>query len=359
MEYMIGIIGGYGNIGQWAATLLYENLQESIKIGGRSREKFDSFIKINKLPKAQYQYADIDDKKSIQEFASGCTSVLNCAGPTYDKSSGLGQIMRSMNIKYADVGYASKQQTDMENNQSNILCKAGAIPGLSGLLPRYLAMKFDKVFSMEFYYQALGRFTKTAAEDYLKGIFINTKGEMPRKRECETRLLPLSSTAVNLYPYYDGESDYVRRKLSLDTGQWFMALEGECTKNFMNRMGALLTGNKGKIIEELCNATYIDTLGRKDYAGFVIQMKGEKDGKQKVKTLLLKGDSPEYLTGAVAASAVIAMERMTINTETGELYSMDKVQEFMQILEKIGQGIQIHIENKSIEELLVTEEGEI
>ena len=73
----------------------------------------------------------------------------------------------------------------------------------------------------------------------------------------------------------------------------------------------------------------------------------------------MKGDSPEYLTGAVAASAVIAMEKMTINTETGELYSMDKVQEFMQILEKMGQGIQIHIENKSIEELLVTEEGEI
>lgn len=94
--------------------------------------------------------------------------ILNCAGPGSIimhpnwKSSGIEQELGM------DVGYGKvDDQIFKRYGDKRILCKAGAIPGLSGRVkPKYLAQQFEEIHQIEAYYCALGKFTKTAAADY-------------------------------------------------------------------------------------------------------------------------------------------------------------------------------------------------
>ena len=78
---MIGIIGGYGEVGHHACMMLQKWGKQSLKIGGRNPEKGKELYG-NVLPDARWEKVDVTDKDSIASFITGCELVLNCAAPS-------------------------------------------------------------------------------------------------------------------------------------------------------------------------------------------------------------------------------------------------------------------------------------
>ena len=358
---MIGIIGGGGNVGQWATQALTRFSSAYIKVGGRNKEQFEKLAR--SLPdNAAVEFRQVDFKNihSVKQFAEDCTIILNCAGPTYNHASELAEAVLNMGIGYVDVGYGkAMDQIFKRYGDKRILCKAGAIPGLSGVLPKYLAQQFEEIHQIEVYYCALGKFTKTAAADYLDGVFDNRMELPSKRREARRKLLPLSINEAYLYPYYDEECEHVERITKCNVSKWFMALEGECTHNFMNTAADSYKMDSDKAVEDLCLATYVDTLGRTEYAGFVIQISGETAGKHMIRTMQVKAPTAEYMTGTVAAASALLLDHTKELKIGGELGKIKEVNEFFSILDRIGQRLLISIVDKSIEDLTAVEEGEI
>lgn len=358
---MIGIIGGYGNVGQWAARALLRYADKRIRVGGRNEERFRTWANtLSDSGTVEFMHVDFRDINSVKQFAEGCTIILNCSGPTYSCSSKLAEVILSMGIGYVDAGYDRAMSRIYEKfGDGKVLCKAGAIPGLSGLLPMYLAQQFDKVNQIEVYYCALGKFTKTAATDYLNGIFGNRTKVPLKRREEKRKLLPFSAEEAYLYPYYDEECEHVQQITKCDMSRWFMALAGECTNKFMFTAVDSYKADPDKAVKDLCMAAYVDTLGRSEYAGFVIQISGEAAGKQIIRTLLVKAPTAEYMTGIAAAASVILLNDKKELDVGGEPGKIKDVREFFEIFRRIGRELQINIQAESIEDLMAVEEGEI
>ena len=358
---MIGIIGGSGNVGQWATRILSHYSTTDIKVGGRNKKKFEDLANLlSDNAHVEFKQVDFRDICSVKNFAENCTIILNCAGPTYNHASGLAEVILNMGIGYVDVGYGKRMdEINGSFRERRILYKAGSIPGLSGILPRYLAQQFEEVSQMEIYYCALGKFTKTAASDYLNGIFDGIEELPVKRREARRKLLPLSMNETYLYPYYDEECKYVEQYIKCSGSKWFMALEGESINKFMSMAFDNYKMDFDKAVDNLCLATYVDTLGRTEYAGFVIQISGVSKGKHITRTLQVKAPNAEYMTGTVAAASVLLMENKGELKFGGDMGRIAEVNDFIEILKRVGDRLQISVGTKSIEDLVVVEEGEI
>jgi len=357
---MIGIIGGYGSVGRWAVKSLSKHMDEIIKVGGRSKTAYEMCVERHQLKHTEFAKVDFADLNSVRQFAKGCRLILNCAGPTFGRSLKVADTVLGLGSCYVDVGFDNHMDELFKRyNNRNLLCKAGAIPGLSGLLPRYLANKLGQAEQVVVYYSALGKFSKTASEDYLNGIFGSGIAVTGKRKEVERKLLPLSSQESYLYPYYDSECDYVSRSLQPASCKWFMALEGESSNMFMSNAGELYLQNQERAIAGLCDASYADTLSNSEYAGFVVQTSGIGNGMDMCQTLYLKAPSPEYLTGTATAAAVLLTDKYCGLTGGSELSMIQDVEGYLEILKEIGTAIEIRIETGTIADLLIQEEGEI
>lgn len=358
---MIGIIGGCGNVGRWATYVLSQYYRLCIRVGGRNSEHFKTIEKsLIHNHDIKFKAIDVMDINSVQAFAKDCTIILNCSGPTYNYASKLAEVILSMGIGYVDVGYSKDMQNIYEKfGDKKIICKAGAIPGLSGVLPQYLAQKFTKVKQLDVYYRALGKFTQTAAADYLAGAISGSIGLPLFHRAIERKILPLSINESYIYQYYDSECEYVDRQIKCEASRWFMAVDGECTNKLLSMNKGISKSDIAKVAQELCVASYVDTLGRTEYASFIIQISGENADKHFINTLLMMAPSAEYVAGVVAASSVILLKNKGKLINGGELYKIKELTSFIDIMLKIGQNIQINILDKSIDELIANEEGEI
>lgn len=357
---MIGIIGGYGSVGQWAAKSLTEHMEDMIRVGGRNKAVYAMCAERHQLIHTEFARVDFTDLDSVRQFAKGCRLILNCAGPAFGRSLKVADTILNMGSCYVDVGFDNHMdELFKQYDNRNLLCKAGAIPGLSGLLPRYLAERVQQADQVEVYYSALGKFSKTASEDYLNGIFGNGTAVTGKRKEAERKLLPLSSQESYLYPYYDSECDYVSQSIQPAGCKWFMTLEGESTNMFMSNAAELYVRNKERAIEGLRDASYADTLGKNEYAGFAVQVSGTVSDMDICQTLYLKAPSPEYLTGTAAAAAVLLTDKYCGLTGGSELSMIQDVEGYLEILKEIGKAIEIRIETGTIADLLIQEEGEI
>src|SRR5437762_12354893 len=145
---MIGILGAGGEVGRATARLL--DGRAELRLGGRR------------------------DHESLDRFCAGCDVVVNCtaaparelvaaaamgAGAHYVDPAGDGLLLDRM----AGVCRAHPGRT--------ALLAAGASPGLTGLLPRWLAGQgFDRPLALTGYACAMDRFSPGSAADFLASL---------------------------------------------------------------------------------------------------------------------------------------------------------------------------------------------
>jgi hypothetical protein len=312
---VIGILGGYGAVGGHAASLLARWGAGPLRIGGRDDVRAKQFTATH-LPGAEAVAVDIDEAGSLAAFVRGCDLVVNCAGPSHRTSQRVTFAALMAGAHLVDAGGGGRlDHVRTAVGDRTVLYDAGALPGLSGLLPHWLAAgHFDAAHGLIAYNVVLDRFTTTGADDYLDGV-LGDAGEPLAVRRDGTRRsgaparragvrLPYVPREVTAFPYLDAEGERVARGLSLTHGSWYTAVDGE-------HLAAALASARGQAREDavaaLCRATALDTAGRTPYVTLLVQLDGTRAGRAVTRTAVLRAPGISRLTGAVTAVAALAV----------------------------------------------------
>jgi hypothetical protein len=320
MQPLIGIVGGSGAIGRLVAQRLSAGAYE-VRIGNRHPGRHtepDALLGRS----AEYLYADANDEPSLHHFCTDCLAVVNCVGPSWNVSERIAQAALDAGAHYIDLsGDATLMLRlvglDLESRRRTAVLSAGLMPGLSGLLPRYLATEFDAPQRLTAYVAILDRFSHGAAADYLAGLDQSEPCAAwragARARQALRRLndvdLPFFTARVAAYPYLNDEAERTARHLALDESDWYAVFEGRHVPAMLTRFATAKPCDEfalGRGVAELMDAAALDVAGRAPYQRLLFELAGAAAGRQSKKSLVLWGTSTPRITAAVAALATEA-----------------------------------------------------
>ncbi|MFJ1729957.1 saccharopine dehydrogenase NADP-binding domain-containing protein [Streptomyces sp. NPDC088254] len=316
---MIGVLGGYGAVGGHAARLLARWGAGPLRIGGRDDVRAKRFVAAHLAgTEAEAAAVDVDDAASLAAFVRGCDLVVHCAGPSHRTSERVTFAALMAGADMVDAGGGGRlDRVRTAVGERTALYDAGALPGLSGLLPRWLAAEhFDSVHRLTAYAGVLDRFTETGAHDYLDGVLDGTTEPLAAWRDGARRggalqrlngqQLPHFAREVVTLPYLDAEGERLARDLSLTHGNWFTAVDGE---HLAAALDAARSLDRADAVVALCRAAALDTAGRSPYVTLLAQLDGTRAGRSVTRTAILRAPGISQLTGAVTAVAALAALR--------------------------------------------------
>jgi hypothetical protein len=312
----IGVVGGYGAVGAAAVRALAAARAGSLRIGGRDG---DRALELAARHGAVGMAVDAIDVRSLERFCAGCDVVVNCAGPSCAIRDSVARAAADAGAAYVDAagddmlydalaGAARRPRT--------AVVSAGMTPGLSALLPRFLAAHLDRPRSLTAYAGGRDRFTRTAAVDYADALAggygtpnaawdtaLGVRGYLaPRIDER----LPFFPRPVLAQPFLSTETERVARRLRLEEARWYTVLDGDHVRAALTRLRAESSYAAGAALER---ASALDLVDAAPYQLFVLQVDGEDDGEPATRTLVARGTTASVLTGTVAAVATLAVLR--------------------------------------------------
>lgn len=338
---MIGILGGFGATGREVTRLLCKAGERSLRAGSRNPQP---------TPWAQSCFVDVSDPHSLMNFARGCRLIVNCAAPSVRLSQKVANRLHSAGIPLVDAGgidCPAQLSHPAGKPASSALFAAGALPGLSGILPAWLAGKIDQAASLQCWFGVFDRFTPGGAEDYLDGVLrASATMATPQPRRSNVTL-PFFPRPVQLQPYEDEESRLVQARTGVKQSRCCLALDGEHLVRALETARAL---SRTDAINSVVQASALDVAGRRPWVTFLIQADGVSDGNRTSQTLLLKAESIAQLTAACAATSarwllqqpapVVGLAAECIDSST-----------FMSLFTREQTGIDIELFDGGIEQL--------
>lgn len=290
---MIGVVGATGEVGSHAVRALRALGVGPLRVGG-SRD------------------VDFRDPRSLDRFAAGCRVLVNCAGPAYLVGDRVVQAAARAGADHVDASDPEGSFVD-----GRVVVGAGLQPGLTGLLPRWLArQEFDTAHGLIMHLGVLDRFTAAAADDYLAAADDGEalaawrdgrRSGVLTRRTGET--LPFFPGEVSLLPYLNAESVRVAETLGLTRGEWYTAVSGDHVRAAFDRARSL---ERADAVAALCRASALDLVGREPHVVLQARMDGVRAGETVTRTAVLRGRGNGEVTGALTALAVLAVIRREV-----------------------------------------------
>jgi hypothetical protein len=170
-----GIVGGYGATGRVVVSELWKSCHGEILIGGRDLAKgralaaeFDRRVSAAHL--------DALDSRSLEDFCSGSSIIVNCSGPLKALEDRVAQVALRRRCHYIDPGGFSfvKERLLLHNREIadlglSFVLSAGWIPGISEILPVYAdaqaRTRMDTIESVAVYFGDGSVWSTTALRD--------------------------------------------------------------------------------------------------------------------------------------------------------------------------------------------------
>lgn len=321
MEHVdIGIIGAAGAVGRAAYQELYRQGLRNIRIGGRTISNGEQLSAVSLGGPAEVMTVDVYDESSLRRFCDGCRVVLNCAGPSFRILDRVARAAIEAGADYVDPGgdrpLYERLNTDVIRMRHRVsVLTAGMMPGLSGLLPRWLVRQgFDRAERLTLYVGGLGRLSVASAADYVLSIeaardeALNAWiGGAPAVRVLEPLVgldLPFFRPGVTAHPFLSAEAERVARDLRLNDLSWYAVFDGQ------HLLQALARAQSQRLTEsaaELMKGAALDLFGQEPYQVMLLEMSGVCGDTPVERTLVLRARSAQELTGTVAALATVAV----------------------------------------------------
>lgn len=314
---IVGLVGGSGGVGQVVARRLCKTVK--LRVGGRRTALVQATVTDLLEGHGDVVGLDVMNAESLSRFCAGCDLIINCAAPYSLIGSRVARAALVANADYVDPAGDERLQRELTQAPERsaaaraVLC-AGMLPGLSGLLPRYLALTMDRGQQLVAYVGVLDRFTPGSAADFLAGLEGSESLAAWRQGRRVSRALkrladvslPFFSTQVTVHPYLNHEGERIARLLQLETADWYNVFEGDHVLSAMSRLGGV--GDvPANAAGELIKAAELDLAGRDPYQIFLLQLDGIRSGGRATRSLFVRSADSNELTGAVAAVAAEAL----------------------------------------------------
>ena len=170
-----GIVGGYGATGRVVVSELWKSCEGKILIGGRDLAKGTALAGElgNRVSAA---HLDVLDGRSLDDFCSQCSIIVNCAGPVLVLQDRVAQAAFRRNCHYIDVAGLTFVKERMLPHSREIadlglsfVVSAGWMPGISELVPVYTnaqaRAQMDTIESLTVFFGDSGEWSDNALRD--------------------------------------------------------------------------------------------------------------------------------------------------------------------------------------------------
>lgn len=326
----LAVLGGYGDVGHeasraWLRLRALSGADARLRIGGRDLQAARECAERLRVSASESGRAartitieamavDLFDAESLRAFVGGSRAVLNCAGPSHRIGDRVARATLAAGADYIDAAgddalHALLDPADYQSSGRRALLSAGMQPGLSALLPRWLATHLPRPLRLTSYLGLNDRFTAVAADDYLHGAADGNSEPLAAWRDRGRRAgasrrqrdttLPFFNGPVAVLPYLNREGERLARVLNLRDGDWHSAIEGRHVLAAFDRAHAL---PREEAIALLRHASALDLAGRRPTATLLCQLDGENSSV----SVLLRAPGNAALSGGFAAVAVQA-----------------------------------------------------
>lgn len=142
MSGPVGILGGSGTVGRVAVRRLAG--LSPLRIGARDPHRAHATAESVDGAEVEVATVDLHDPARLADFCAGCSTVINCAGPSYQVLDTVARAALAAGAHYVDAAgdavalRALTAEAPDELATRSAVFSAGLMPGLSGLLPRLL-----------------------------------------------------------------------------------------------------------------------------------------------------------------------------------------------------------------------------
>ena len=168
----IGIVGASGAVGRTAVGMLQYLEQGGLRLGARRVGNVDEIAATDFGAGGEVRFVDADQPESLDRFCDGCSVVINCAAPGSRELVATSAL--AAGAHYVDPGgdeaFLELIQSGVRPGQTALL-GAGAMPGVSGLLPRWMASQgFARSEKLTAYVASMDHLTPGAAVEFVQSI---------------------------------------------------------------------------------------------------------------------------------------------------------------------------------------------
>ncbi|MEH1015782.1 saccharopine dehydrogenase NADP-binding domain-containing protein [Micromonospora sp. CPCC 206060] len=320
----IGILGGYGAVGSAVARRLHRSGAGPLLIAGRDRTQAEKLVHALGTGDvaAEPVTVDLDDPTALDRFAARCRLLVNCAGPSYQVLDTVARAALRNGTDYVDAAgddpvflrlHTGDGAHEWHAAGRTALLSAGALPGLSGLLPRHLAHTVGQATRIDAYLGGVASLTPAAAGDVLlsRGPEHGTPGASWRDGAVRERSLAprrgLSLAAfprpVDAFPFLSTEATRLARALALRQVNWYTAFGGDRLPEQLALSWALGDTDTSDLI----SAAAEDVRRHGSWYSQEFHIWDGDDAGPPAAVLSLVGDDSYELSGFVAAAAAIAV----------------------------------------------------
>jgi saccharopine dehydrogenase-like NADP-dependent oxidoreductase len=181
MTVLVGVVGGYGAVGGAVARQLHQwfagsGVDGRLRIGGRRLDGAQRLVSGELAGQGEAMTVDVYDDEALRRFCTGCRVVVNASAASYLVVDRVATAALAAGADYVDAGgdcplFDRLVPLGLADTGRRALVTAGMMPGLTGLLPRWLAgLGYRKVRRLIAYVGVMDRLTPAGAVDYLLSL---------------------------------------------------------------------------------------------------------------------------------------------------------------------------------------------
>lgn len=309
--------------------------------------------------------------EALDRFCAGCDLVVNCASPAGGLRDAIAAAALRAGAGYLDPGGGESDLARLGglcSGQATLVLGAGVQPGLSELVPRWLASQgAGHPLALTAYLATLDRMTPGSAAEFLAGLADRdgrsgalwlAGARLPGRLAPEAdAVVPFFPDPVVAYPYLNAETARLGRLLPIEEIRWFTVFEsGGALPAVLARLGqqATVNGDHRDLVSELIGAAAADLGWRQP----VQQLVCELAGRGATRVAVLRATSTYELTATVT---VLTARRMLEGTLPPGAHLAGEVLPPQVVTELAGQpGLAgLHVLDQSLADCAMAEEGVI
>jgi hypothetical protein len=306
---VIGVLGASGAVGRFAVAALRDGGCGPLRLGARRPERLSP-------ADGEVTAVDITDAASLAAFCDGLDVVLNCAGPTYALQETMALAALAAGAHYVDVGGDDPVHEKLAGvlaSDATVVLSAGTLPGLSALVPRWLAGRRPGGGRLVCHAGGLERCTETVAADFMLSLFVggahgepfgaplaawrNGRRASRALRVAEDAEVPYFPDRATIQPILTAENERLAAMLGLAELDNWNVHPGPRVRALFTRLPGLAPADAAA---RLITAAEVDLAGRDPYYRMVFTLDGAR-------TAVVATDSSYRLTAFIGVLAVRAV----------------------------------------------------